>query len=387
MCAPMSIARKLSFFIGALISCCAVIAPAAQAAWTVAPGTISTTTSQGSGVSCTSTTNCIVVGSQATGGPTSLSSRWNGSTFTKLVPSATTDELYGVSCTSATQCVAVGANYGGAIATPRASVFNGSTWASSIVPNPSGSTRAELSGVSCPVSTTCYAAGWYGTASTTDVPLVDRWNGSSWTAQTLTLPGGTTAAQLSDISCTTATTCTAVGYYDTVTQPRRTMALRWNGTAWSAQSPVHPATAAQSELQGVACPAATTCLAVGSYIDATGIGHALAQTWAGGTWTQKTVPDPATSTEPALSDVACYTSPSIGCNAVGGTGTETGIVPMAAAWNNTAWSLSTISKPTGTTEAALTGISCPTSTCIATGASTFNGAGLTGLRATLWLGP
>src|SRR3954451_3308814 len=136
----MSIARRLSVVIGALIACYAVVAPAAQAAWTVAPGTISTTTSQGSGVACTSTTNCLVVGYQAGGGPTSLTSKWNGSTFTKGFPSATADELYGVGCTSSTQCVAVGTNYAVATPIPHASIWNGTSWAASTVPTPTGAT-------------------------------------------------------------------------------------------------------------------------------------------------------------------------------------------------------------------------------------------------------
>jgi hypothetical protein len=224
--------------------------------------------------------------------------------------------------------------------------------------------------------------------NTTDRPLVDRWNGTTWTAQTLTLPGGTTSAQLADVACTTATTCTAVGYYDTVGQPRRAMALRWNGTTWSVQSAVHPASATESLLQGVACPAAATCVAVGSYVDASSVQHALAQTWAAGTWTQKTVADPAGGTDPSLSDVSCFSTPTIGCDAVGGYSGVSTIEPMAAAWNNTSWALATVPKPTGSTDSTLTGISCPTSTCIATGVSDFNGStGITGIRASLVVGP
>jgi hypothetical protein len=41
---------------------------------------------------------------------------------------------------------------------------NGSTWAIQITPNPTGTTEAELKGVSCPASaTTCMAAGFYAT--------------------------------------------------------------------------------------------------------------------------------------------------------------------------------------------------------------------------------
>jgi hypothetical protein len=379
----MSIARRLSLLISALAACCAVLAPAAQASWSVAAGTVSTTTSQANGVACTSASSCLVVGSQA-GGPTALASKWNGSTFAKLTPASTTSELYGVGCTSATLCFAVGTNYAGGGATPHAESWNGTTWANSIVPTPAGATLTELASVACPGTTSCFAAGYYTTATTTDVPLVDRWVGTHWTAQSLSLPAGTTTAQLSDVACSSTSTCTAVGYYDTASPPRRTLAFRWNGTAWSTQVAANPAGATQSQLQGVACPGATTCVAVGSYIDALGVQHSQAQTWNGTTWTVKSVPDPAAGTDPALSDVSCV---STSCTAVGGYSAASSIEPTAAGWNGTTWSLATVPKGTGVSDASLTGVSCPT-TCVATAASIFDGSsGITGLRATVALGP
>jgi hypothetical protein len=122
------------------------------------------------------------------------------------------------------------------------------------------------------------------------MPMVQRWNGSSWALQSLTLPAGATNSALSGIACNTTTTCTAVGYYESAGNPRRTMALRMSGTTWSSQTGVNPSGATLSELQGVACTSSTSCNAVGDYLDATGVGHSLAEIWNGSTWTEVDAP-------------------------------------------------------------------------------------------------
>jgi hypothetical protein len=358
--------RNLSTIFAALVAC-AILAPAAQAVnWTVVPGTAATTSSQLSGASCTTTSSCILVGLQSGTTTRALATRFNGSTFSPLTAASTTSELYGVGCTTATFCVAVGANFASGTV-PHAETFNGTTWSNTTTTNPAGATSAQLARVACPASTTCFAAGSFQTAVTT-MPMVQRWNGSGWTLQSLTLPAGATSSSLSGIACNTTTTCTAVGYYESAGNPRRTMVLRWNGTAWSSQTGVNQAGATLSELQGVACTSGTSCNAVGDYLDATGVGHSLAQIWNGTTWTLKTVPDPAGGTDAALSDISCYTSPSAGCAAVGGYSGVGNIEPMAASWNGTAWTLKTVPKPSGATDATLSGVSCPT-TCVADGLS------------------
>jgi hypothetical protein len=41
--------------------------------------------------------------------------------------------------------------------------------------------------------------------------LVERWNGSAWVIVASPNPTGSTASYLNDVSCVTATACTAVG--------------------------------------------------------------------------------------------------------------------------------------------------------------------------------
>ena len=67
---------------------------------------------------------------------------------------------------------------------------------------------------------------------------------------------------LRDVSCTSATSCFAVGYYAT-TSNVDTLAARWNGTTWSTVAIPNPA-GTDNQLSAVSCTSATSCFAVGS---------------------------------------------------------------------------------------------------------------------------
>lgn len=69
---------------------------------------------------------------------------------------------------------------------------------------------AELAGVSCPAARSCYAAGWASrTRFGTQHPLIEHWNGITWSARKVGKPSA--YADLRSISCPTTTSCTAVG--------------------------------------------------------------------------------------------------------------------------------------------------------------------------------
>jgi hypothetical protein len=69
---------------------------------------------------------------------------------------------------------------------------------------------------------------------------------------------------LTGVSCASARFCMGVGYYynGTVWQ---TLALRWNGTRWAKVASPDPGTTDYNDLEGVSCPSATFCMAVGYY--------------------------------------------------------------------------------------------------------------------------
>jgi hypothetical protein len=158
--------------------------------------------------------------------------------------------------------------------------------------------------------------------------------------------------------------------------------MRWNGTSWIFQTSANPSGTTDAELQGVACTSSTACQAVGSSLDGASTQTALAQSWNGTTWTLKTVAMPGGATDAGLVDVSC--SSGTACEAVGFYLAATGnIEPEAAGWNGTAWSLQTVPKGTGNTDAQLAGVSCP-STCVADGVLV-NSGGL--VRPAVDLGP
>ncbi len=214
-------------------------------------------------------------------------------------------------------CMATGEDDATSTPDPYSETWNGTSFSASPMAVPSSSVFAQSLGVACPTSTSCYAAGWNQDTSFNNAVLLEHWNGTSWSIQTPTLPASTTASKLLDISCTSDTACTAVGYYEATGQPRRPLVEVWNGTSWTPQT---AAANVSGQLQGVECDGASRCMAVGIYWDnSTGVQHHLAESRSGTTWTRLSVPDPSASgaTDPYLEDVSCITSPSYACHAVG----------------------------------------------------------------------
>jgi hypothetical protein len=383
----MSNVRRFSLLVVAALAVCAAVAPGANAAWSPASWTLPTTTSALSGSSCVSTTFCVLVGFQPSSSPRGLTYKYNGSTYSSVAPSSTTSELYGVHCNSTTFCMATGTDYSPTTPTPHAEKFNGTSWSNVTTATPSGSRLAELNGVSCPSTTHCVAAGRYQTA-TTDTALIETYNGTSFSQTTVTPPAGTTAAELNAIACSAVGACTAVGWYDSAS-PRSGLVVRYNGASWATQAISPPAGTTYVELNGVSCPTSTFCAAVGVYLDGSGVQHALAQTWNGTSWTNRTVSDPSGGQQAVLSSVSC-TSSTV-CEAVGNytNTTNLNVEKLAEVWNGTTWAQQTDARPMSVTDAQLAGVSCTSSTfCRAVGISIYDGTtGVTGQRAAIDVGP
>jgi hypothetical protein len=93
--------------------------------------------------------------------------------------------LLGVSCTSATRCVAVGTT--GAQKDPHAAAlsFNGSKWSLLTVPGPGAGQWSGFEDVTCPKPGHCVAIGHDGKSADTSPAASKRlagyWNGSAWT--------------------------------------------------------------------------------------------------------------------------------------------------------------------------------------------------------------
>jgi hypothetical protein len=346
-------------------------------AWTIqtTPNPGGATTAELNGVSCTAT-GCTAVGYYETSGFffDTVAEAWNGSTWTiQTTPNPSGSsyaDLVGVSCTAA-GCTAVG-NYDTSsdLDSTLAEQWNGSTWTIQTTPNPSAATGTVLTGVSCTSVSACTGSGWYYTGSGDALTLAEAWNGSTWTIQTTPNPSGPPYSELNAVSCV-ASGCIAVGYSQTDQQSPTpvdtTLAEAWNGTAWSLQNAVSPSGAVASYLSSVSCVAANACTAVGYHFDVqTGYYDPLAEQWNGTAWSVKAVPVPSGSVGTYLESVSCATASA--CEAVGFENTSGPGVTFAASWNGTAWTSQTTPNPAGAAASLLYGVSCAgASACTAVG--------------------
>ena len=238
-------------------------------------------------VSCTSPTNCMAVGS-ASSFPnpfvgvvqTTLMEQWNGKHWTILAsPNAggvDTNDLSGVSCTSPTNCIAVGTAYNN-VGPFRTLVerWNGKTWAIVASPKVAG---FSLSRVSCTSPTSCVAVGFDDNSPDpgvfATVALAMNWNGKTWATTQNATSGG-----LSGVSCTSATNCVAVGDLEG-NFPNQTLAEQWNGKTWTIVASPNVTGATANALGAVSCRTAAACMAVGEYAPTPKTGRTLTEDYA-----------------------------------------------------------------------------------------------------------
>ena len=262
-------------------------------------------------VTCPTPTNCMAVGS-GDSSSRALVEHWNGNSW-KIVsspsPAGFSDEdLNGIACPTPTNCTAVGqydvatANGGIATSKPLVEHWDGNSWKIVSSPSPAGFSNVFVNGVACPTPSNCTAVGFEFNDDPSGYlgkPLVERWNGKSWTFVSSPSRGLTTSG-LNGVVCQTTTSCTAVG----------SLIEHWDGQSWAIVS------SPRADLHGVACPTATNCTAVGlrpnSYYEH---GNTLVEHWNSKSWTLVSSPNAPYSTLSELNGVACPTPTN--CTAVG----------------------------------------------------------------------
>jgi hypothetical protein len=324
--------------------------------------------------SCASATACTAVGSyeNTAGNVSTLAlARTDGSwrrQATPNPPDTIRSVLAAVSCPSATACTAVGRffravgpAFKGSVG-PLAEGWSGGRWRLEVTPSPAGSRGARLNAISCPSALSCTAVGYFTDHAGADTVLAESWTGQSWHVVAVPRPAGVSSSWLYGVSCRSVTACTAVGA-DKSRTGTHPLAERWNGSSWQAQA---VAGIASGSLAAVSCSSARSCVAVGPYGGRTGT-VSLAAAWNGRAWHAQFVPGPAGSQGSQLLAVSCH-SPAA-CTAVGGYGPSLGqTAPLTERWNGTSWQLQTTPDPGGSIEAQLSGVSCPSAvTCTSAG--------------------
>jgi hypothetical protein len=302
-----------------------------------------------------------------------------------------------VSCVSSNFCVATVLNDGSG-ANPLVQEWNGSSWSTVTLPLPSGASSAQLSAVSCTSDSFCVAVGTQANASSGTLPLIEQWNGGSWSAGAgAGLPSGFNEAELTGVSCTGPAWCMASGTAgvvggDTISA----LAEQWNGSGWSVTTTAATADGADAELAAVSCTTSANCMAVGytisqsasavlskpgspaagSFLQAPSgltapglhanadphtspVSQLLAEQWNGSSWTVTPTPAPTGITNPEFGGVSCAGAGF--CMATGGFESSSG--PFAETWSGGAWTQTTLpASPTAETY-FIDGVSCisPTS--------------------------
>jgi hypothetical protein len=327
-------------------------------------------------ISCISSTSCIAVGGVlgGSGVPVALSEAWNGVSWSVInAPTPATSvsaALNGVSCVSASSCAAVGYyTTSSGLEEPLAESWNGSAW--TLRPVGSSPYGGSLFSVSCSASANCQAVGInYGDNGQGDTSLAETWDGTAWSAESVPAEPGATNAVLGSVSCTASGDCEAVGTFSNNSYPNLTLAAVWNGTDWDLQSTASPAGLILDNFESVSCTSASSCFAVGYYISTTGEGRdSLAETWNGRSWSVQTAPNPTNFLQTVLDGVSC--SSSVACTAVGQDIEEGGTVPLVMDWNGSEWNLQSAPVAPSWQQSSFEGVACASaSSCLAVGGAT-----------------
>ena len=349
------------------------------------------------GTSCPDPSFCLAVGATISNINTSatfasLVERWDGASWSLVAspvpPGAAGSGFFGVACTAATDCWAVGARIGGtgAHTVPLIEHWDGASWAVAVIPALPGTGAGLLQGVACSTATDCWALGV--TDDSTGAALnsvAEHWDGTTWSLVPVA-PSGQTYDQLTGVTCPSATDCWAVGTAGPNQQDPNFLPIfpaaagdqgfveHWDGSSWSVVPSVVEEAPAGGYLSGITCVSASDCWVTGSTTDASGVASGvLVEHWDGASWVPVAAPTPPGTDAGILASVSC--TDATHCWAAGSSGTfggggGSGFRPKGflAAWDGAAWS----ARPSPDTAPAslLTGISClPGSGCWAAGST------------------
>jgi hypothetical protein len=192
---------------------------------------------------------------------------------------------------------------------PLAERWDGHAWAIQPTPAPSNPGGSSLSAVSCAAADSCMAVGLIPSPSSSlGTPLAESWDGSAWTIQPIPNPAGSMGTEMTGISCASATSCVATGRYLVTNPVFDALVEYWDGSTWTIQPVPISGGAANSALYGVSCVSTVSCTAVGLYSRGS-----LAEYWNGSMWRQQQTTHPAGHHQ--LYGISCLFARS--CTAVG----------------------------------------------------------------------
>jgi hypothetical protein len=346
-----------------------------------------------SSAACKSSTSCVAVGSYTA--PASFPGNAQGLILTGSGASwksaqaprppnavdsdAPDDGLRSVACPSKSECVAVG-DYPDAAGNEGLLLIQTSTsWKPFEAPVPANAdpTReVAASSVACPSPSACVAVGTYRDSLGTTRGLLLTWNGANWQGVQTPLPADAQSsglAELSSVACSSATSCTAVGWYRDSAHAQQGLLVTGFGSNWApsqAPLPSDASTNPAADFNGITCQT-TRCIAVGQYTDSLNNQQGLLVTGFGPNWTPVKAPLPANaSTSPGQASLSTVTCRSGACVSVGtytdSSSYEDGLILTQS---KSSWKPKEATLPAnaGRQPASLDSVSCPASICVAVG--------------------
>jgi hypothetical protein len=184
-----------------------------------------------SGIACPATSECWAVGYYfPTNFSGSLTEKWNGSKWSVVTtPTAKSGELVGDGCFSKSDCMSGGIGNNLFVIAQR---WTGAKWAATKPVNPGGATSSQFNAVSCPGSSVCVAVGNNSDKTT----LAEGWNGTKWAIQSTPGISGSAFVNLAGDSCVASGNCWAVGVSETSSGAATPVIEHWNGKSWSLTS-------------------------------------------------------------------------------------------------------------------------------------------------------
>jgi hypothetical protein len=160
--------------------------------------------------------------------------------------------------------------------------WNGTNW--KIVPSPNRGTEDNtLHGVEAVNGTHAWAVGYRG-PTPGEGPLIEHWNGSSWSSSPPAGLGGI-ASILDDVAVISSSDVVAVGHRSIT--PSGTHVERFNGSSWKAETSANSPAGTGSELWAVSAPSAGAQWAVGEFVNHQANPRTLAERNIGGGWVLK----------------------------------------------------------------------------------------------------
>jgi len=234
------------------------------------------------GVAAWSKDAAWAVGGQVGSFNRALIERWDGTRWrVASIPDVEVSTLTGVAGTSPSDAWAVGP-YAAVSSGPVIEHWDGAGWSLAAVPSVIG----NLTAVTATSATNAWAVGYI--LSDPDRTLVEHWDGSAWTV-TSSPNAGRWDNQLLAVDTTSTADAWAVGWRTDDQGHARTLVQRWDGSSWTAVS--SPNVGSQTYLRAVAAVSPSDVWAGGDAVVGSNL-VPLIEHWDGVKWSVVTSPNP-----------------------------------------------------------------------------------------------